>query len=188
MKNYSDTIQRKFPDDSRLGFYKKPNIPASKLGKVLGQFKNLNIAEIMAFHQYGGLFSSGNVAFTPTMCHYDKGSFYLEDVKSAQVREHWVDVAVNQGGAFVTHNLRTDSAEAAALLERFLDSLGNAPKADDLVQKIADYSGYSKEAINWLELRDEVIRTIDLLAQRFQDGKLSILEFEEKKAELLARL
>jgi hypothetical protein len=39
-----------------------------------------------------------------------------------------------------------------------------------------------------LLLRDEVMRTIDMLHERFQDGKLSLIQYEEKKTELLARL
>ena len=42
--------------------------------------------------------------------------------------------------------------------------------------------------MDWLLLRDEVMRTIDQLYERFQDGKLSLLEYENKKEQLLARL
>ncbi len=190
MKDFSDVIKRKFPYDEKLEFYVKPNLPAGKLSKALASNSKIQAAEVIACHLYGGLFSSGAVVFTPTLCYFEGGSLRLEDVKGASKGDKFVQVDVNQGGRLTTNKIKCQNAEAAALLENVFNAIIDAPRTDNisiLVEK-KDYSSYSKEAINWLELRDEIMATIDMLHQRFMDGKISLIEFEDKKTDLLSRL
>lgn len=190
MKDFTEVILRKFPYDEKLEFYVKPNMPAGKLGKALASNSKIQAAEVLAFHLYGGLFSSGAVVFTPTLCYFEGGSIRLEDVKGASKSDKFIQVDVNQGGRITSNKIRCQNAEASALLENVFNAIIDAPKTDDipiLVEK-KDYSSYTKEAINWLELRDEVMATIDMLHQRFMDGKISLIEYEDKKLDLLSRL
>lgn len=190
MKDFSEIILRKFPYDEKLQFYVKPNIPASKLSKVLASNSKIQAAEVLAFHLYGGLFSSGAVVFTPTLCFFEGGTLKLEDVKGVVKDDKFINVYVNQGGKISTSRIKCQNAKAATLLENVFNAIIDAPKADDITSIIQkkDYSQYSKEAINWLELRDEIMATIDMLYQRFMDGKISLIEYEEKKNDLLSRL
>lgn len=185
-QNLAALLLRTFPNDERLGFYVKPNMPASKLGKVLNAYTRLQPGDVLAFHLVGGLLSSDAIAFTASSVHHEKAFFNYEDLRSASASGKTVSAEVNQNGQIVPHLLKTASDEAASILARVLDTLAVAPKADDLAPK--SYTGFSKEAVQWLEIRDEVMRTIDLLHERFQSGKLSLLEYEEKKTDLLARL
>jgi hypothetical protein len=190
MKEFTDILLRKFPYDEKLGFYVKPNMPASKLSRALASNSKIQAAEVIAFHLYGGIFSSGAVVFTPTLCYFEGGVIRLEDLKAAKKMENFIQIEVNQGGRYTSNKIKCLNTEAAALLENVLNAIIDAPRLDDipiLVEK-KDYSQYSKEAINWLELRDEIMATIDMLHQRFMDGKISLIEYEEKKTELLSRL
>jgi hypothetical protein len=186
MKDLADVILRTFPNDERMGFFVKPNLPSTKLGKVLNAYTRLQPGDILAFHLTGGLLSTDSVALTATAVHYDKGFFTYEDLKGANAQGKNVVVQVNQNASLVNHTLKADTAEAATILARVLDTLAGQEKAPDL--EPASYVGFSKEAVQWLEIRDEVMRTIDLLHERFQSGKLSLLEYEEKKTDLLSRL
>lgn len=174
-----------------MGFFKKPDLPVGKLGKALTDFTKIKSpSEVVAFYQYGGIFSGGNVIFTFEMCYYDKSFFYLDDVKSSTPTESKVQVYVNQGGANASHLIKVDSPEAAKLLSSFLDSLPYIPKTDELMVKVRDYEaeGFDKKEVNWLKLRDEVLLTIDKLNMLFQDGKIGITQYEDTKNELLSRL
>lgn len=190
MKDFTDVIIRKFPYDENLGFYVKPNMPAGKLGKALTSNSKIQAADVVAFHIYGGLFSSGAVVFTPTLCYFEGGVVRLEDIKSATHGDKFVKLDVNQGGRYTSSQVRCQDANAASLLVNVFNAIIDEPRVDSqtiLVEK-KDYSQYSKEAINWLELRDEIMATIDMLHQKFMDGKISLVEYEERKADLLNRL
>lgn len=189
MKQYTEVIQRKFPDDNRLGFYIRPNLPATKIGMALmGYTKIASPSDVVAVLEYGSFLSKKYLILTHTECYYGKGSFKLEDLKSVILNQKdTLQIAVNQGGSIVNHILDLDNEQVAALLINVFDEISNTPKEVSVEVK-ADYSQYSREAVQWLEIRDEVMKTIDLLNQKFQDGKLSLLEFEEKKSDLLSRL
>ncbi|GIV44522.1 MAG: hypothetical protein KatS3mg035_1645 [Bacteroidia bacterium] len=190
MKDFTEVIKRKFPYDEKLEFYVKPNMPAGKLGKALASNSKIQAAEVIAFHLYSGLFSSGAVVFTPTLCYFEGGSLKLEDLKSVSISDKFIQVEVNQGGRLTSSKIRCQNAEAAALLAHVFNAIIDLPKTDDIpiLTEKKDYSSYSKEAINWLELRDEIMATIDMLHQRFMDGKISLIEYEDKKTDLLSRL
>ena len=65
---------------------------------------------------------------------------------------------------------------------------GFDPASEEALERSYDPETYTTAEIDWLKLRDEVMRTIDFLYQRYNDGKLNMLEFESKKEELLGRL
>jgi hypothetical protein len=190
MRDYSETLLRKFPTDASKGFFVKPNIPSGKLGKALSAFMRLNPSDVLAVHEYGNMFSGGVIAFSATQLHHSKGFIPLEDLQGAHARQEFVDVTVNQGGGSSTVAIKTDGPEAARLLVNVLDGIIFQPKADEIVEQVRDYAaeGFDPQQVNWLQLRDEILKTIDLLHQRFQDGKISLMEFEDKKMELLGRL
>jgi len=159
---------------------------------VLNDYTRLRQKEIQAFYRYGGLVgSSGSLVLTPTHCHHPRGQFALQDLRGVGHEGKVLQFQVNMSSGNLTGvDFRCDSEADARLLADFFDHLIYAPQADSLLQDAAPktYAGYSPEAVQWLEIRDEVLRTIDLLAQRFQDGRLNLLEYEEKKADLLSRL
>ncbi|MCS7074533.1 MAG: hypothetical protein NZ108_08710, partial [Bacteroidia bacterium] len=107
MKSFKDIISRKFPNDSRLGFYVKPNLPATKVGRALNDYTRIKgPGDVLGFFEYGNLFSGGTIVVTDTECFYSKGSFALEDVKGAVAKENTVEVGVNQSGNLTTHILK----------------------------------------------------------------------------------
>lgn len=188
---FEDLILRRFPHNPSRGLYRKPDIPNGEQARVLNDYTKLNPRELLAIYRYGSLLgSSGSLAFTRTHLWHPKGSIALADLKGGSVQEKTLNIAFNAGGALGAQPFKCDKPEDAAQLAGFLEALAFAPKAEDLVQQAAPktYEGYSKEAVQWLEIRDEVLRTIDLLSERFQDGRLNLLEYEEKKADLLSRL
>lgn len=187
-KSFTEIIQRNFPADEKMGFFVKPNIPANQLGRVLNEFTRISPADVVACAVFGSMFDKEIMALTATHLYYEGGSFLIEDIRGCTTRENLVDVEVNVGGNTSRHVLKTVNADAAKVLGRALDTLGLQPKADDLMPEKPDYSKFSASSLSWLELRDEVMRTIDLLYERFQSGKINLLEFEEKKADLLGRL
>jgi hypothetical protein len=189
MKSYKDFILQRFPFDDKLGFYVKPHLPASVLGKALNLFDGIkNPSDVIAVYLYDKLLGAGGVALTETTAHYSKAMFVLEDVRSGMAEDRTVHVDVNRGGALSRHSIRVEKPEAGATLARFFGTLADVPKADAIALPAGDYSSYSPEAKLWLELRDEILKTIDLLHERFNAGKISFLEYEDKKADLLRRL
>jgi hypothetical protein len=190
VQDFTDFIQRKFPNDPRLDFYKKPNFPATKLGKVLSGYTKISSpADVVAFHQYGGMFGSDSIVLTKTHCFYEKGNFSLEDVKSATQQDSKVNVFVNQGGTPIPHTLKTKNEQAAKLLTDFFDDISYLPKTEAIMQPVLQLSeGLNKDSIQWVELKEEVLRTIDQLNQLFQDGKITLTEYESTKLDLLSRI
>jgi gamma-glutamyltranspeptidase len=97
-------------------------------------------------------------------------------------------VFANQQTQFVPHQFSVKNKQVAKTLQRILESISAYdPKAEAMVAK-TKYEGYSNTELDWLNLRDEIMRTIDMLYARYNDGKLSMIEYEDKKAELLSRL
>jgi hypothetical protein len=187
--NFSEIITRKFPHDPDKGFYAQPNLPAVKTGKALMKYTRIATAnEVLGLHEYGGLFGGGTIVLTATHCHHPDGSFALEDLHSAHADAGKIRLAINQAGAPVEEIVKTDGPQAAKLLVGVFDAIIYAPKADDLLEEERSFEGLNRAEIDWVKLRDEVMRTIDMLHQRFQDGKISLTEYEEKKDDLLIRL
>ncbi len=185
---YADFLKDKFPQDEQNGLYKFPTLPAVKLGKLL--IKDQRIAspnDVIAMHYFSGFLGDGMLLFTQDQAYYQGGSFLLEDVREVQVKGSKMTVFANQQGQFVPHQFSVKNEQVASTLQRLMERMASHdPKAEQLVERT--YEGYSDSERDWLTLRDEIMRTIDMLYDRYNDGKLSLLEYETKKEELLGRL
>lgn len=186
--DYAQIIKEKFPQDERNGLYKVPSLPAMTLGRVLQRDSRIaSPADVLAFHETGGMFGSSILIFTRDACYYGKGSFLLEDIKEFQHKDDDCTVFANQNGQLIPHRFSVRNEQVALSLKRVFESIiYTDPKAEKMLEKV--YEGYSNTELNWLNLRDEVLRTIDLLYDRYNDGKLSLMDYEAKKEELLKRL
>jgi hypothetical protein len=189
-RDYTEAVLRRFPTDAQQGFFAKPNLPSGKLGRALGAYTKLNPGDIIAIHEYGNLFSGGSLAFTAHQLWHPKGFINYEDIRSADSADKDITVQVNQGGTTLPVLLKADSPQAAQLLVNVLDVLSYPEQGADETEPARDYEqeGFQHTEISWLKLRDEVMKTIDLLHQKFQDGKIGLQEWEDKKADLLSRL
>lgn len=188
---YANLLKDKFPADERLGFYKFPKLPAKKLGKILASETRISSPnDVIGLYLYEGFFSTDYVIFTSTHCFYIGGNFLLEDYRDLQIAGNKCTAVVNQKGSFTQHSFSVGSEEAANLLRKVFQNIQSYdPKAaTETPASQLDYRKFEGKALDWLLLRDEVMRTIDLLYDKFNEGKLSLLEYEEKKQELLDRL
>jgi hypothetical protein len=185
---YADFLKEKFPQDDKNGLYKLPNLPAVKLGKLLAKEKRIaSPSDVIAMHSYSGFLGDGMLLFTQDRAYYEGGSFLLEDVREVQVKGSKLTVFANQQAQFVPHQLSVKNEQVAQTIQRLLERMSSHdPKAEQMVERA--YEGYSNTELDWLNLRDEIMRTIDMLYDRYNDGKLSLLEYENKKEELLGRL
>ncbi len=187
---YADFLKERFPHDEANGLFRAPNLPAVKLGKLL--MKETRIAspnDVLGIHLWSGFLGGGYVMFTKDRCFYSDGEFALEDVKSADPQKDKIFVVTNLQGQLEPNELDVENDIVATALARLLSAMaGVDPKAKQALENTYREEGYSVAEINWLQLRDEVMRTIDFLYDRYNDGKLSMLEYESKKEELLSRL
>lgn len=187
---YAELIKRKFPHNQDLDLYVQPKLPAVQLGKVLA--KDTRIAspsDVVAVHMHGGMFSSSLVILTTDKCFYPGGSFLLEDAREATIDGKSLVVTANHVGAITNHKFSVKNEDVARVLRKiFSDIAYYDAKTEKKVEETYENLEYNPDEINWLKLRDEVMRTIDMLTERFNDGKISLLQFEEKKEELLSRL
>lgn len=186
---YADFIQRRFPENDKEGLYVRPKLPAVKLGKILMKERKVKQpGDVMAMHLDEGVFSSSYILFTDTGCFYDGQSFLWEDTRTAKADGKKILVTLNAQGAFNERTLKAKSEEAARMIATMIDNIAFYDPGKEIENIEQQYEGFESPEIDWLKLRDEVMRTIDMLAERFNDGKLSLLEYEEKKEELLKRL
>ncbi|MEZ4771764.1 MAG: hypothetical protein R3D00_01195 [Bacteroidia bacterium] len=185
---YGNLLKDKFPQDEKNGLYKVPNLPAVKLGKILTSDTRIaSPNDVLALHLHSGTFSKSVLIFTKDRCFYPDGSFLLEDVKEIQVEGSRLIVFANQQAQLVPHKLSVKSEQVAQILKKLLESIAHHdPVSEEMNKKL--YEGFSTTELDWLNLRDEIMRTIDMLYDRYNDGKISILDYEEKKQELLDRL
>jgi len=185
---YKEVILNKFPHNENSGLYKRPNLPAVKLGRILMSDTRISSPnDVLAMHLFSSYFSTYYVIFTGEKVIYKGGEFLLEDVKEAQTAGSNLTVYANEKASLIPHSFRVKSDQVAQTFKRFFSDIAyNDPTANKLVEQT--YVNFDGAELNWLKLRDEVIRTIDLLYERFNDGKLSLMEYENKKQELLDRL
>ncbi|MFW5658977.1 MAG: hypothetical protein ACOCZ8_03235 [Bacteroidota bacterium] len=189
MKDFSDILTEGFPTAPKHGLYGGKDIPGSKQGRALSAYKDIPTpSAILGVCDYGNMLRGGVHAFTGTMAYTTEGEFPLEELRSVTSSERIVQLTVNAAGQSRVLQIKTESPEAAEMLTRALDRIVYAPKAADLLEEAQDYSDFDPEQIKWLELRDEIMKTIDQLHERFQLGKISLTEYENKKTDLLARL
>lgn len=185
---YADLIKSKLNNDEDKKIFVKPNIPAVKLGKALMNDTRIESpADVVACHFVGGFLSSDVVILTDTKLFFDDGMCLLEELKGAQADGKKIKVSVNHLGSLSDFEFKTNSDESAALLVKVLDDIIYFD-AEEAGRPEKTYEGFDGAELDWLKLRDEVMKTIDMLQEKFNDGKLSLLEWEEKKAELLSRL
>lgn len=189
---YSVLLKDKFPEDARKGLYKSPALPAQKLGKILASETRISSPnDVIAMHLNEGFFSTTYVIFTKTHCYYPGGAFLLEDFREFQYKNGDCTLMTNQKGNYTAHKFTVANAEVAEILRKVFQNIQSYdPNAlqDTNAKSVIDYSKYEGQALDWLLLRDEVMRTIDLLYDKFNEGKLSLLEYEDKKQQLLDRL
>lgn len=185
---YREYLKDFFPHNENDGFYKVPKLPAVKLGKAL--MSDTRIAspnDVVAMYYEGGMFGSEMVIFTDDTCYFEDGSFLYEDIKEVQQDDRRLTIFVNRKGQYLPVQMKLDNEKVAHSLRKVLEGLAkHDPKSEALVEKT--YEGYSHTELDWLNLRDEIMRTIDMLYARYNDGKISMLDYEEKKVELLSRL
>lgn len=189
---YRDFIIRKFPANESEGLFVAPQLPGAKLGRIL--MKETRVAQpgdVVAMYLDTGFFGSTYFLLTDTKAFHMDGQFDLERVRSAQADGKHFLVALGTNTGTDQVRVKLGDADAAAAIAKVLDDLAfhDAGK-EEILQNTSrsDYRQFEGQAIDWLLLRDEVMRTIDLLFEKFQDGKLSLLEYEGKKQELLDRL
>lgn len=187
---YASLLKEKFPHDEANGLYKAPQLPAMKLGKVLIRETRISSPnDVLGLHLWSGFMSGGYLILTKDRCYYEEGEFALEDVKSAEARGDKLFVVTNLQGQLVPNDLDVKNESVAKALGRILEAIARFdPAADAALENTYDPKVYSAAEIDWLKLRDEVMKTIDFLYERYNDGKLNMLEFESKKEELLGRL
>lgn len=189
---YSALLKDKFPEDPRKGLYKTPALPAQKLGKILTSETRISSPnDVIAMHLNEGFFSTSYVIFTTSHCYYPGGLFLLEDFKEFQYKGTDCTVMANQKGNFTAHKFSVASVEVAEILRKIFQNIQSYdPTAvqETSTKNGVDYSKFEGKALDWLLLRDEVMRTIDMLYDKFNEGKLSLLEYEDKKQQLLDRL
>ncbi|GIV23803.1 MAG: hypothetical protein N3A68_04650 [Bacteroidia bacterium] len=189
MRSYRVLLLRKFPENPTLGFYRHPKLPSSLLGRTLVRFLHVTSpSDVVAFYYQERLFRSYEVLFTDTHV-YDKKAYYpLEDIRGVQRTGSQLKLEISQVGRIVGHTMELASELAAELMERVFELIIQAPKEDAIEKVIQMRAGLNMASVQWLELRDEVLKTIDLLHEKYQEGKLSLLEYEMLREDLLRRL
>ncbi|MCX8113350.1 MAG: hypothetical protein N3E49_09225 [Bacteroidia bacterium] len=189
MRSYRVLLLRKFPENPTLGFYRHPKLPSSLLGRTLVRFLHVTSpADVVAFYYHEKILHSYEVLFTDTHV-YDKKAYYpLEDIRGVQRKDKRILLEINQLGRLISHTIPLGTPLAAELMERVFELIIRAPKEDAIEKVIQMRAALNAASIQWLELRDEVMRTIDLLHEKYQEGKLSLLEYEMLREDLLRRL
>ena len=188
---YRDFIKRKFPHNESLGLYVVPNLPGSKLGKILMKETRVKQpGDVVAMYLDSGLFSTTFLILTDTKCYYEGGAFDLETLRGCRADGRTIEFNITGLGSTYSQKFKLADEKAASSLAKLLDDLAywDKEKEEEIAEDPNKYKQFEGSALDWLLLRDEVMRTIDMLYERFQDGKLSLLEYEGKKAELLERL
>ncbi len=188
---YREFIARKFPYNESEGMYVAPRLPGSKLGRILMRETRVKQpGDVVAMYLDTGLFGSTYFILTDTKAFYDGGEFELERVRSAEADGKSVKVFLGNATGTTATSVRIGDRDVVAAVAKLLDDLAfhDPEKIADVQKTERDYKEFEGSALDWLLLRDEVMRTIDMLHEKFQDGKLSLLEYENKKSELLGRL
>ncbi len=188
---YRDFIKRKFPDNEDLGLFVSPRLPATKLGKILMKETRVKQpTEVVAMYLESGFFGGTYLILTDTKCYYDGGTFDLETLRGCKAEGKSIEFIISGMGSTFSQRFAMGDAQAATTVAKVLDDLAywDKDKEAETAPDPEKYTQFEGQAVDWLLLRDEVMRTVDMLYDRFQDGKLSLLEYESKKAELLARL
>jgi hypothetical protein len=188
---YREFIKRKFPHNEDMGLYVSPRLPATKLGKIL--MKETRIKQpndVVAMYLDTGFFGGAYLILTDTKCYYEGGTYDLETLRACKADGKTVEFMISGMGSTYSQKVKLGDEQAASAVAKILDDLAYWDKGaeEETAADPEKYKAFEGQALDWLLLRDEVMRTVDMLHERFQDGKLSLLEYESKKTELLARL
>jgi hypothetical protein len=188
---YRDFIKRKFPHNEDLGLYVAPRLPATKLGKILMKETRVKQpGDVVAMYLDTGFFGDTYLILTDTKCYYPGGTFDLETLRGCKAEDKSIEFMVTGVGSTFSQRFKLGDATAASTIAKVLDDVAYWDKSaeEETAPDPDKYKAFEGQALDWLLLRDEVMRTVDMLYERFQDGKLSMLEYESKKTELLERL
>lgn len=188
---YRDFIARKFPNNESDGMFVAPRLPGSKLGRILMRETRVKQpGDVVAMYLDSGIFGSTYFLLTATKAFYDGGEFELERVRSAEADGKNIKVYLGAATGTDATRVKIGDRDVAAAIAKVLDDLAfhDPEKVAQTNKSERDYREFEGSAVDWLLLRDEVMRTIDMLHEKFQDGKLSLLEYESKKSELLDRI
>ncbi len=189
MRSYRALLLRKFPENPVLGFYRYPKLPSSLVGRLLGRYPHITSpAEVVAFYHHERLFGGHEVLFTDTHFYDATAYFPLEDVRGTVIQGSRLVIELSQLGRMIQHRMELGQPVATEIMQKVFELIIQAPK-DDLLEGVRQlYAGLDRTSIQWLALRDEVMRTIDLLYERYQEGKLSLVEYETLREDLLRHL
>lgn len=188
---YREFIKRKFPHNEKQGLFVAPKLPGAKLGRILMKETRVRQpGDVAALYLDSGFFGTTYVIFTDDKLYWADGAADLNTLRAARADGKRIELSVSGLGSSTTTRIKVGDDEVATALAKLLDDLAyHDPDRDQKLKAGKEkYAQFEGQAIDWLLLRDEVMRTIDLLYERFQDGKLSLLEYEAKKTELLGRL
>lgn len=189
---YRDFIQRKFAHNESQGLFVAPNLPGSKLGRILAKETRISQpGDVVALYLDSGFFGSTYFILTDDKAYFPDGQVPLENIRSADSDGKYLSIYTGTNTGTTKTSIKLGEEEVAKSIAKILDDLAfhDPVKVADMVGKGSDqYSKFEGKALDWILLRDEVMKTIDLLHEKFQDGKLSLLEYENKKSELLGRL
>lgn len=188
MRNYYELLKRKFPQNPKLGFYVHPQLPATLLGRVMVRYTHISSpGQVVALYHRDRFLSSIEIVFTGTHVYDTKSYFPLENLRGVENKGKDLVLGFVQGGVATPHMLRVGNETAAKILQKIFEEIIYyvPPQELSILEK---YQDLDVQSVQWLALRDEVLKTIDRLYEMYQEGKLSLIEYEEKKAELLRRL
>lgn len=188
---YREFIKRKFPQNEDLGLFVSPRLPATKLGKILVKETRVKQpTEVVAMYLETGFWGSSYLILTDTQCFFDGGMFALETLRDCKSEGKVLEFMISGMGSTTSQRVKVGDETAATTIAKVLSDLAYWDKDAEAAAEPdpEKYKQFEGQALDWLLLRDEVMRTIDQLYERFQDGKLSLLEYENKKEQLLARL
>lgn len=186
---YREFLQNKWPHNEQMGLYVIPRLPGSKLGRILNSEKRIKQpGDVIAMYYESGFWGATYFVVTDEKVFFKGHEFLLEDMRAVDLHDNKLSFTVNNLGQMGKVEFSASNNQAASAMAKVLGDLihhdPTAPDGPDPEQ----YAAYEGKALDWLLLRDEVMKTIDQLYEKFNDGKLSLLEYEEKKADLLARL
>ncbi|MFM2375364.1 MAG: hypothetical protein RLZZ165_461 [Bacteroidota bacterium] len=188
---YRDFIKRKFPQNEDLGIYVAPHLPATQLGKILMKETRVKRpSDVVAMYLEKGFWSSNYLILTDTQCFFPGGTFDLESLRDCKSEGKSIILMISGIGATFNQPVNLGNDKAATAVAKLMSDLAywDRTEEEETAHDPEKYKAFEGQALDWLLLRDEVMRTVDMLYERFQDGKLSMLEYEDKKADLLSRL
>ena len=189
---YRDFIQRKFPANPSEGMYVAPHLGGSKLGRILSKETRISQpGDVVAYFLDSSLFGATYFILTGTDAYFSDGQFPLENVRSSEPDGKYLVVYTGTNTGADKVRVRLGDVDVVKAVAKVLDDLAfhDPVKVADMIDQGKEkYSEFEGQAIDWLKMRDQVMLTIDMLHEKFQDGKLSLLEYEGKKADLLGRL